>query len=119
MKLRVAVLVVLAAVLLAAVAIPPFPYHAYKDVPDLLPLGPTCPDGDVMKLANDEYNILTTATRDIFIHISKASGEADFIYFAEGDGKDGEIHIKKAMTLEDAQKMYPEGPCAYFKEITI
>ena len=109
-------LAVILAALLALATAPPFPYHRYSEIPSVEPIGPTCPEGDVMELHSGEaYRILSTKERDIFIHFEQ--GEVDYVYFAQGNGAEGIIHIVHAYTVDEAKAHYPAGPCSYFHEV--
>lgn len=93
--------------------VPVFPYTDYGSIPGVVPDGPVC-QGAAVRLHSDEYVIYTSETKDIFVH--NTDGEADFVYFAKSTGAE-KINIVKSLTIDDAKRLYPMGPCPYFAEV--
>ncbi len=78
-------------------------------------MGPACEGiAEDVRTRDGAYRILSSKTRDIFMHI--VNGEVDYVYFFEGTSAEGVLHLKRALTLEQAKAMYPAGPCSYFTE---
>ena len=99
--------------MLVAATVPPLPFHSYADVPGVRPLGPMC-DEQVMRLttANEEWTILSTKERDIFIHLT--NGSPDYVYFVVGTSDP--IVVRDALTYDEALQRYPQGACPFFQE---
>lgn len=93
--------------------VPAFPYTSYGEMRGVVPDGPVC-QGTAMRLHNDEYVIYSTDAKDIFVH--STDGEADFVYFAKSTGAE-KINIIRAVTIDEAKRLYPMGPCPYFSEV--
>jgi len=102
--------------LLAAVSIPPLPFTSYSQVPGVRPVGPACQETarDVVKLTagGGEWTIVSSSTRDVFVHIER--GVPDYVYFVIGSADP--IVVREALTFEEAKRRYPDGVCAFFVE---
>jgi hypothetical protein len=92
---------------------PAFPYRTYSEVP-AEPIGPAC-QGDATELRTAEWRILSSSERDIFLHLDPA-GSVDYVYFIKDTSKEGVMNVVRVLTLEEARKAYPAGPCVYFRE---
>ena len=102
----------------SATNVPPLPYARYDEVIGVAPEGEVC-GGAAMRLSvGRQYVIFSSKDRDIFMHIGP-DGEYDFVYFVMGEAQDGRINVKRAVTVEEARRIYPSGPCAYFSEVQV
>ena len=99
--------------MLASTVVPPLPYARYDEVLGVYPVGEVCGGAATRLDVGKQYVIFTSKDRDIFMHIGP-DGEYDYIYFVKGEASDGRINVKRAMTVEEARRLYPSGPCAYF-----
>jgi hypothetical protein len=92
---------------------PRFPWARYADVPPIQSMEPSCEGTAAFIIINDEWSVLSTDAKDLFVHRTK--GVIDYAYLAVGTNSDGRIQIRQVLTVEEAMRRYPD-PCAYFTE---
>ena len=102
--------------MLLAAAVPALPFTSYSDVPGVRVVGPACmetvPGVTRLSAGGGQWTIVSSQTRDVFVHIS--GGMPDYVYFVVGSGDP--IKVRNAMTFDEAKARYPDGVCSFFAE---
>jgi hypothetical protein len=99
-------LLAIAFALLVAAA-PVLPWRNYSTVP-VMQILPACGGEASIVLINDEWQAISSRTRDIFLHL--ADGKADYGLLAVTEGDN--IKVVKVLPFAELQKLYPD-PCVY------
>lgn len=90
---------------------PPFPFLTY---PEARSIRPACGGTAVAAVINDEWQALSSETRDVWAH--QTQGEIDYIYLTVGGAGSGPT-VTQVLTIAEASRLYPD-PCTYLAEIS-